>query len=70
MINPFIQNLPPKKLDGTTKNDALAAEQYARAIENPIPRVNAGLWLGKLLIRMGEKLAKQDIEMKGTKQSA
>ena len=70
MLNPFIQNLPPKKLNSKAKNDDLTAEQYPGAAENLAPRVDAGLWLGKLLIRMGEKLVKQDIEMKGTKQSA
>ena len=70
MLNPYIQNLPPKRTDKTAKNDNLAAEQYARTIENSASEVDAGLWLGKLLIRMGEKLTKQHVELKGTKQSA
>ena len=52
------------------KIDGLTAEQYAREIENVAPKADAGLWLGKLLIRMGEKLTKQNIELEGTKQSA
>ena len=70
MLNPFIQDLPPRRKSLVVKNRQLTAEQHTEAVEDIAPHPAPGLWLGKLLIRMGEKLTKQNIELKGTKQSA
>jgi len=70
MLNPFMQDLPRKRNGRVSKNESLAAEQKPVVVETFTRRPSAGLWLGKLLIRMGEKLAKQDVQWKGTKQSA
>jgi hypothetical protein len=71
MMNPFLQ-VPPEKTgkNRTTINEELAVQQYAQTVRSSSPRRNIGLWLGNLLIRMGKKLAEQDIEMKTSKEHA
>ena len=71
MMNPFLQVPAPKTGRGrTAMNDELNAERYAHLVANTAPRSNLGLWVGNLLIRMGKKLAQQDIEMKTSKEHA
>ncbi len=71
MMNPFLQ-VPPQQArkDRKTMNDELSAEQYAQLLSKSAPRRNLGLWIGSLLIRMGNRLAQQDIEMKTSKEHA
>jgi hypothetical protein len=71
MMNPFLQ-VPPPKADKSrlALSEEQAAHQYSRTVSIPAPRSNLGLFIGKLLIRMGKKLAEQDIEMKTSKEHA
>ncbi len=71
MMNPFLQ-VPAPKTGKYRKamNDELNQEQSAQFVANSAPRKNLGLWVGNLLIRMGKKLAEQDIEMKTSKEHA
>ena len=71
MMNPFLQ-IPPEKTgkNRTALDDEMAAQLYAQTIRSSTPRKNVGLWVGKLLIKMGKKLAEQDIEMKTSKEHA
>jgi hypothetical protein len=71
MMNPFLQ-VPAQKPGKGRKamNDELAAEQYAQSESNRAPHGNIGLWVGNLLIRMGNKLTQQDIDMKTSKEHA
>jgi hypothetical protein len=71
MLNPFLQ-LPPQKTGKrrTEMNEELAAQLDAQLAQTPSTRKNLGLWAGNLLIRMGKKLAEQDIEMTTSKEHA
>jgi hypothetical protein len=71
MLNPFLQ-LPPQKTgkNRTEMNDELAAQFEAQLVQSSTTRNNLGLWAGNLLIRMGKKLAEQDIDMKASKEHA
>lgn len=71
MMNPFLQ-VPPSKADKTrfAISEEQAAQQYGRTASIPARRANLGLLVGKLLIRMGKKLAEQDLEMKTSKEHA
>jgi hypothetical protein len=70
MMNPFLV-IPPEKTGKHRKaiNEEMAAE-YSQFVKNTAPRKNVGLWVGNLLIRMGKKLAEQDIELKTSKEHA
>jgi hypothetical protein len=71
MMNPFL--LVPQKKTGKTRielNEELAAQQYAQIVRNSGSHRNMGLWAGNLLIRIGKKLAEQDIEMQTSKEHA
>jgi hypothetical protein len=67
-MNPFLQVPPPKT--GKTRsamNEEQAAQEYTSLVKSSAPRSNIGLLVGNLLIRMGNKLAEKDIEMKTSK---
>ena len=71
MMNPFLQMPPEKKVKNrTAMDDEMAAQQFSQTFRSPAPRKNMGLWVGNLLIRMGKRLAEQDIEMKTSKDHA
>ena len=71
MMNPFLQ-LPPKNTGKrrTAMDDEMATQQYSQTFRDPASRKNLGLWVGNLLIRMGKKLADQDVELKTSKEHA
>jgi hypothetical protein len=71
MLNPFLQ-FPPEKTrkNQNEMNEELAAQIHAQPAKDPTQRTNLGLWAGTLLIKMGKKLAQQDIEMKTSKEHA
>ncbi|MGE5072389.1 MAG: hypothetical protein ACM3MF_03100 [Anaerolineae bacterium] len=69
MLDPFVQLVSDereKKFNGRTGESI--AEIVGHSIDTASPREPMGLWLGKLLIRMGEKLAGQDSALKDTKE--
>lgn len=71
MLNPFVQLVSDereKKISGRTGESI--AEMVGHSIDTASPREPMGLWLGKLLIRMGEKLSGQDSTLKATKEKA
>ena len=71
MLNPFLQTQSAEKrrkiIGGT---EEFAAQQHGQALGSLTPRPSLVLWAGRLLIRMGEKLAKEDIDLKTTRESA
>lgn len=70
MLNPFIQYVPREKDKGTTRGrEESLAEMYAHSVDTSSPHPSMGLWVGKLLIRMGEKLAKQDMPLKTNREN-
>ena len=74
MMNPVFQYPPEKRRKNRTEKDeelfALAGQPNAKPAKVPSTRKNIGLWAGNLLIRMGKKLAEQDIDLKTSKEHA
>lgn len=71
MLNPFIQ-LGPKE-EGNQKNAAaeeFSVQMYGHSLDTSTPRPSMGLWVGRLLIRMGQKLTKQDAQLKSIRENA
>ncbi len=71
MLNPFIQIGAEKKhRKGASEIDESAVQVYGHSVDTASPRPAMGLWLGRLLIRMGQKLAKEDINLKMKRERA
>lgn len=70
MFNPFLQQPLPteKRHHSQAINGDLPAGFYGHSLDKDRPSV--GLRIGRLLIRMGEKLAKQDVELKTTRETS
>ncbi len=72
MLNPFLNPMPtqqkPKKTVANT--DESIAQTFGHSLDTASPRPSMGLLLGKLLIRMGEKLAKEETPLKSTREGA
>ncbi len=72
MLNPFINYPTPKKTgeDFKALNKDLIYQNYERANQvSSTPRYLV-LWLGSLLIKMGEKLTKENLSAKSTHENA
>lgn len=71
MLNPFIQ-LPPsgkeKKVQDETEESY--AQMHGYSVDSASPKPSMGLFVGKLLIRMGEKLVKEQIPLGSTREHA
>ncbi len=64
MLNPFVQFVQREKDKGAPRRrEETIAEMYGHSVDTSSPHPSMGLWVGKLLIRMGEKLAKQDMPL-------
>ena len=72
MLDPFLQQLPPKEPQSLfSESEEHLAQRHGRLVQGPAGhRSGPGLWLGKLLIKMGAKLAKQDVELKAMREHA
>lgn len=74
MMNPIFQYPPEKRRKNRNEKDeelAILAEQLkAKSAKVTSTHKNIGLWAGNLLIRMGKKLAEQDIDLKTSKEHA
>ena len=72
MLNPFLQFPPEKanKSQAEMNEEAAAQINNAKPVRKPSRQKNLGLWTGNLLIKMGKKLAEQDIELKTSKEHA
>ena len=72
MLNPII--LQPERKDKRSKNSAAApefsTEIYGHSLDTSTPRPSVGLLVGRLLIRMGQKLAKEDVDLKISRENA
>ncbi len=71
MLDPFVQfaaDERDKKL--TSRTGETIAEMYGHSADTASPQPSMGLWLGRLLIRMGEKLSKQDLPLRADKEKA
>ncbi len=65
MLNPFIQiGAEKKRRENLNQTEESVAQVYGHSLDTASPRPAMGLWLGRLLIRMGQKLAKQDMDLK------
>ena len=70
MLNPFIHLLPPEKRQKPTLDtEESIAQTYGHSLDTASPHPSVGLLVGKLLIKMGEKLANQDQPMKSTREN-
>ncbi len=71
MLDPFVQIVSDereKKLTGRARESI--AEMYGHSVDTASPRPSMGLWVGRLLIRMGEKLTKQNPALKANRENA
>ncbi len=71
MFDPFVQiasNEKGKKLNSRAGESIV--EMYGHSLDTASPRPSMGLWVGRLLIRMGEKLTKQDVSLTTNKEKA
>jgi len=69
MLNPWLQPGPTEKRRQNRTAQELSAQIYSHSLDTSTPRPSVGLWVGKLLIRMGEKLAKQDDQLKSIREN-
>jgi hypothetical protein len=69
MLNPFLQTQSAKKrrliMGG---NEEFVAQLQGHTLDSMSPRPSLGLWIGRLLIRMGKKLSKEDIALKSDRE--
>ncbi len=71
MLDPFVQIVSDEKGKRLhTTGGETFGEMYGHSIDTASPHPGVGLWLGKLLIRMGQKLAKQEVSMKMDREKA
>ena len=71
MLNPFLQPTPRVNGRKNRPTDGQAAAQmYGQSLDTSSPRPHVGLLVGRLLIRMGEKLVNEEHELKTTGQNA
>jgi hypothetical protein len=68
MLNPFLQPMPDKKQrQMTTNSEEFSAQMYGHSLDTSKPHSSVGLWVGQLLIRMGQKLTKHDTDLQTLK---
>ncbi len=71
MLNPFLQSMPDEKQrQAHANNEEFNAQMYGHSLDTSKPHPSVGLWVGRLLIRMGEKLTKQDTELHSIKENS
>ncbi len=71
MLNPFIQiGAEEKRRKGASETEESVVQVYGHSADTASPRPAMGLWLGRLLIRMGKKLAKEDMNLKMDRERA
>ena len=70
MLNPFLQTEPGKNrrliMGG---NEESAAQEFGHTLKGA-SRPSLGLLIGRMLIRMGKKLSKEDIALKSARENA
>jgi hypothetical protein len=71
MLNPFIQSPHSHKTRKVRdETEESFAQMYGRSVDSASPRPSMGLFFGKLLIRMGEKLVKENVPLKSRREHA
>lgn len=71
MLNPFLHPQSNEKIrQYRSPAEELTAQFQGHSLDTSSPHPSMGLWIGKLLIRMGERLSKQDIPLKSTRESS
>lgn len=69
MLNPFLQPIRPDRQRHTNAaSEEAAAQMYGHSLDTASPHPSVGLWVGRLLIRMGETLTRQNHELKELKE--
>jgi hypothetical protein len=71
MLDPFVQIVSDereKNIHGRT--GTTIAEMYGHSIDTSTPHPSVGLWVGRLLIRMGEKLSGRSVPLSPQKEKA
>jgi hypothetical protein len=64
MLNPYIQSPQGRKPRPAILEEDEMLQKYGRQTAAPVRRTSVGLWVGRLLIRMGEKLTRQEESLK------
>jgi hypothetical protein len=71
MLNPFLQSVSPEKRKKLAEeSEESFAQMHGYSMDSASPRPTVGLWVGKLLIRMGQKLTKEDVPLNSNRQNA
>jgi hypothetical protein len=70
MLNPFIQSPRTEKDRPRLTEDEALVQLHGQSLNKDAAQPSVGLWVGKLLIRMGEKLTKEDMQLKSTRERA
>lgn len=71
MLDPFVQLVSDEReRKMQVRTGATIAEMYGHSIDTSTPHPSVGLWVGKLLIKMGEKLAGKDVPLTAHKEKA
>lgn len=55
---------PDKRQDPWLDTEEAMGQMYGRSVSSASPRPSMGLFIGKLLIRMGQKLVKDESALK------
>lgn len=71
MYDPLM-HMPPKdkRQDPWLDTDEAMGQMYGHSVSSASPRPSVGLFVGKLLIRMGEKLVKDETALKRIRKGA
>lgn len=71
MMNPLIPMLPPeKRRKPVPESEEAYVQMYGHSVDSASPRPSMGLFLGRLLIRMGQKLTKEELPLESSRQNA
>jgi hypothetical protein len=71
MMNPLIPMLPPEKRQKPVRESEEAyIQMYGHSVDSASPRPSMGLFLGRLLIRMGQKLTKEEFPLESSRENA
>jgi hypothetical protein len=71
MLDPFLAPAAQRKNQADhSGRESLNVEFRGHSLDTASPRPSVGLWIGRLLIRMGEKLTGQDHELRPSRESS
>jgi len=69
MLNPFLHPMPEQKpRQNHGEVEEYTAQMYGHSLDTASPRPSVGLWVGRLLIRMGHMLTKEDADLQTSRE--